>query len=54
MGSPFHEIAYDHFHADLDGLQDNLRDVPWDDIFKLSASAATSDFYEWFQFGIDV
>ena len=52
--APFHEIAYDHFHADLDGLQDNLRDVPWDDIFKLSASAATSDFYEWFQFGIDV
>ena len=44
--APFHEIAYDHFHADLDGLQDNLRDVPWDDIFKLSASAATSDFCE--------
>ena len=45
-GAPFHEIAYEHFHADFDGLQDNLRDVPWDDIFKLSASAATSDFCE--------
>ena len=31
-----------------------LRDVPWDDIFKLSASAAASELYEWVQVGIDV
>ena len=33
---------------------DHLRDVPWEDIFKLSASAADSEFCEWVQFGIDV
>ena len=29
-------------------------DVPWEDIFKLGASAATSEFCEWGQVGIDV
>ena len=28
--------------------------MPWRDIFKLSASAATSEFCEWVQVGIDV
>ena len=40
--------------ADWDGLCDHLRDVPWDDFFKLSASAAASEFCEWVQVGIDV
>ena len=40
--APFHCIAYDYSHADWDGLCDHLRDVPWEYIFKLSASAATS------------
>ena len=31
-----------------------LRDVPWEDIFKLSGSAAASEFCEWVQVGIDV
>ena len=31
-----------------------MRDVPWDNIFKLSASAAVSEFCEWFQVGVDV
>ena len=47
-------MAYDYSHADWDGLRDHLRDVPWDDIFKLSASAAASEFYESAQVGIDV
>ena len=38
----------------LIGLCDHLRDVPWEDIFKLSASAAASEFCEWVQVGIDV
>ena len=42
--APFHCIAYDYSHADCDGLHDNLRDVPWEDIFKLSASAVASEF----------
>ena len=42
----FHCIAYDYPHADWEGLHDHLRDVPWEDIFKLSASAAASEFCE--------
>ena len=52
--APFHRIAYDYSRADWDGLCDHLRDVPWEDIFKLSASAAASEFCEWVQVGIDV
>ena len=50
----FHCIAYDYSRADWDGLRDHFRDVPWEDIFKLSASAAASEFCEWVQVGIDV
>ena len=49
----FYCIVYGYSHADWDGLCDHLRDVPWEDIFKLSASAA-SEFFEWFQVGIDL
>ena len=52
--APFHHIAYDYSHADWDGLRDHLRDVSWEDVFKLSASAAVSEFCEWVQVGIDV
>ena len=52
--TPFHCVAYDYSRADCDGLRDHLRGVPWQDIFKLSASAAASEFCEWVQFGIDV
>ena len=51
---PFHHIANDCSCADWDGLLDHLRDVAWEDIFKLGASAATSGFCEWVQVGIDV
>ena len=50
----FHRVAYDYSRADWDGLHDHLRDVPWEDIFKLSASAAASEFCGWVQVGIDV
>ena len=52
--APFHRIAYDYSRADWDGLRDHLRDVPWEDIFKLSTSAAASEFCGWVQVGIDV
>ena len=42
----FHRIAYDYSRADWDGLRDYLRDVPLEDILKLSASAAASEFCE--------
>ena len=51
---PFYRIAYDYSCADCDGLRDHLRDVPWEDIFQLSASAAVSEFCEWVQVGIDI
>ena len=48
-------IGYGDFEtSDWDGLNDHLRDVPWEDIFKLGASAAASEFCEWVQVGIDV
>ena len=56
--TPFHRMAYDYSRADWDGLRDHLRDVPWEDIFKLNSSAAAaaaaSEFCEWVQVGIDV
>ena len=33
---------------------DHLRGVPWEDIFKLSASPAANEFCQWVQVGIDV
>ena len=51
--SPFHRVAYDYSRADWDGLCDHLRDVPWENIFKLGASTAASEFCEWVQVGID-
>ena len=50
----FRCIAYYYSCANWDGFCDHLRDVPWEDIFKLSASAAASEFCEWAQVGIDV
>ena len=50
----FHCIAYGYSLDDWDGLHDHLRDVPWEDIFKLDASAAASEFCEWVQVGVDV
>ena len=44
---PFHRIAYGYFLSDWDSLRDHLRDVPWEDIFGRSASAAASEFCEW-------
>ena len=52
--TPFHRVAYDYSRADWDGLHDHLRDVPWEDILKLTVSAAASEFCEWVQVGIDV
>ena len=50
----FNCIAYDYSCADWDGLCDHSRDVTWEGIFKLSASAVTSEFCEWIRVQIDV
>ena len=52
--APFNRIAYDYSCTDWDGLRDHLRDVPWEDIFKVGASVAASEFHKWVQVGIDV
>ena len=51
-----HFIAYlmTYSCADWDGLCDYLGDIPWEDIFKLSACAAAGEFCEWVQVGIDM
>ena len=52
--APFHHIGYNYSRADWDGLCDHLRDVQWEDIFKVGASAASSEFCEYVQVRIDV
>ena len=52
--APFQCIAYDYSCADWGGLYNHLRDVPWEDIFKLRASVAASKFCEWVRVGINV
>ena len=49
--APVHWIAY--FCSDWGSLHDHLRDVSWEDVFRLSASAAVSEFCKWVQVGID-
>ena len=50
----FHRIAYDYSRADCGGLRDHLRDVSWEDIFKLDTFAAASEFCECVQVVISV
>ena len=53
--APFHcNKLCDYSHADWDDLCYHLRIVPWEDIFKLGASATASEFCEWVQVGINV
>ena len=40
----FHHIVYEYSRAAWDSLHDHLRVVSWEDIFKLSISAAASKF----------
>ena len=40
--APFHHISCDYSHAPWNGFCDYMRDVRWEDVFKLSASAAAS------------
>ena len=47
--APFRCITYDFSHVDWDGLHDHLRDVVWEYIFKLSASAVATESCEWVQ-----
>ena len=49
----FHCVAYDHSYADWDGLHYHLRDVTWEVIFKLSASATANEFCECVQVRTD-
>ena len=51
---PFHRRAYDYSRADWDGLHEHLRDDPWEDIFRLGASAGGGECCGGFQVGIVV
>ena len=52
--APFHCIAYDYSCDYWDGVRDHLRDVAWNDIFKISAFTGASEFCEWIYIEIDV
>ena len=52
--APFHHIAYYCSRADWDSLCDHLRDVPWEGIFNLSASAPAGEFCDGVQVGINI
>ena len=54
MGCPISSHCYVYSCADWDGLHDHLRDVPWENIFKLGAFAGASEFCEGVQIGIGV
>ena len=45
--SPFNYAAYDYSCVDRDDFVNHLRDVLREDIFKLSASLAAAEFWEW-------
>ena len=51
---PFSCITYDYSRADSDGLNDHLRNVLWEDTFKLITSATASKFCGWVQVVTDV
>ena len=46
---PFHRIVCDYSRATWDGLRDHLRDVSWEDIFKLGASVLLVNFVSGFR-----
>ena len=50
----FHLIVYDFFCVHWDSLCDRLRDVSWEEIFKLKACLAANEFCEGVQGEIDV
>ena len=39
-------MAFDYSHASWDGLRNHLRDLLWEDIFKLHASVTGTEFCE--------
>ena len=47
--APFHCITFDS-----DSLYDHLRDISWENVFKLVSSAVIVDFCGWVLVGIDV
>ena len=52
--APFHCIAYDYSHTDWDSLCDYLRDVPCEDIFKLNACTAATEFCGWIHLTVSI
>ena len=55
LGKSDHCIAYDYSSTDWDDPRNHLRNVPWEDIFKLGASVLLLvNFVNRFKVGIDV
>ena len=54
VNAPFHWTAFGYSYTDWKGLPEDIKDVLWEDIFKLGASAAVFKFCYWIKVGIDV
>ena len=50
----FHRTTNDYTCADWDSPRDHLRNVSWEDIFKLGNSVTAAEFCEWVKVGIDI
>ena len=45
LDASFHHLAYDYSRVDWDDLRNDLRDLPWKDIFKLGVSGDIFKIY---------
>ena len=50
--APYHHKIFDYSRADWYGFCDDLRDVPWNNMCRYSASKVAFEFSEWLQVGI--
>ena len=52
--APFYHKPHDYSHDDWDDIHDHLRDVPWENVFKLGIFSAATEFRGWVHVEIDV
>ena len=52
--APFYHKPHDYSHDDWDDIHDHLRDVPWENVFKLGTFSAATEFRGWVHVEIDV
>ena len=51
--SPYHRTSYTYGCGDWDSFRNFLRDLPWEDVFSLSADSCATEIAEWLRIGIE-